>query len=215
MRSSSGPGSCPGRCAGVGAWGSPPRVGHPALRCVARAVLRAHRAASAARLRPPRIDEETAVIGRDGGWQVHGAARVTVWRGRHRERPEPATPSESRRLHAASTARAFVVGSSNSLTHRANLVGANRPEAVGAVDRAVHAERGLKGPAPGCHRTSTPPRSTRGWGDHRRARSPAGRRCLGRRSRRRVAGWRGNSCSASVRWRTPSGRSTPGRRRSG
>jgi cyanophycinase len=32
------------------------------------------------------IDEETAVIGRDGSWQVHGAARVTVWRGRHRER---------------------------------------------------------------------------------------------------------------------------------
>jgi len=32
------------------------------------------------------IDEETAVIGRDGGWQVQGAARVTVWRGRHRER---------------------------------------------------------------------------------------------------------------------------------
>ena len=32
------------------------------------------------------LDEETAVIGRDGSWQVHGAARVTVWRGRHRER---------------------------------------------------------------------------------------------------------------------------------
>jgi cyanophycinase len=32
------------------------------------------------------IDEDTAVIGRDGAWQVHGAARVTVWRGRHRER---------------------------------------------------------------------------------------------------------------------------------
>lgn len=32
------------------------------------------------------IDEETAVIGRDGAWQVQGAARVTVWRGRHRER---------------------------------------------------------------------------------------------------------------------------------
>jgi cyanophycinase len=32
------------------------------------------------------IDEETAVIGRDGAWQVHGAARVTLWRGRHRER---------------------------------------------------------------------------------------------------------------------------------
>ena len=32
------------------------------------------------------IDEETAVVGRDGGWQVHGASRVTVWRGRRRER---------------------------------------------------------------------------------------------------------------------------------
>lgn len=32
------------------------------------------------------IDEQTAVIGRDGAWQVHGAARVTVWRGRRRER---------------------------------------------------------------------------------------------------------------------------------
>lgn len=32
------------------------------------------------------IDEDTAVVGRDGGWQVHGAARVTVWRGRRRER---------------------------------------------------------------------------------------------------------------------------------
>lgn len=32
------------------------------------------------------IDEETAVVGRDGSWQVHGRARVTVWRGRWRER---------------------------------------------------------------------------------------------------------------------------------
>jgi cyanophycinase-like exopeptidase len=32
------------------------------------------------------IDERTAVVGEDGAWQVHGAARVTVWRGRHRER---------------------------------------------------------------------------------------------------------------------------------
>jgi cyanophycinase len=32
------------------------------------------------------IDEDTAVVGRDGGWQVHGAARVTVWRGHRRER---------------------------------------------------------------------------------------------------------------------------------
>jgi cyanophycinase len=32
------------------------------------------------------IDEDTAVVGRDGAWQVHGRARVTIWRGRHRER---------------------------------------------------------------------------------------------------------------------------------
>jgi cyanophycinase-like exopeptidase len=32
------------------------------------------------------IDEETAVVGRDGAWQVHGRSRVTVWRGRHRDR---------------------------------------------------------------------------------------------------------------------------------
>jgi cyanophycinase len=32
------------------------------------------------------IDEETAVVGHDGAWQVHGRSRVTVWRGRHRER---------------------------------------------------------------------------------------------------------------------------------
>jgi cyanophycinase len=32
------------------------------------------------------IDEETAVFGRGGAWQVHGRGRVTVWRGRHRER---------------------------------------------------------------------------------------------------------------------------------
>ena len=32
------------------------------------------------------IDEDTALVGRDGAWQVRGAARVTVWRGRHRER---------------------------------------------------------------------------------------------------------------------------------
>lgn len=32
------------------------------------------------------IDEDTALVGRDGAWQVRGAARVTVWRGRRRER---------------------------------------------------------------------------------------------------------------------------------
>ena len=32
------------------------------------------------------IDEDTAVVGRGGTWQVHGRGRVTIWRGRHRER---------------------------------------------------------------------------------------------------------------------------------
>ncbi|MFL5755661.1 MAG: Type 1 glutamine amidotransferase-like domain-containing protein [Chloroflexota bacterium] len=32
------------------------------------------------------IDEETAVVGRDGSWQVHGRGSVTVWHGRRRER---------------------------------------------------------------------------------------------------------------------------------
>lgn len=35
------------------------------------------------------IDEETALIGRDGSWQVQGRGRVTVWNGRHRERFRP------------------------------------------------------------------------------------------------------------------------------
>lgn len=32
------------------------------------------------------VDEDTAAVGYDGAWQVRGASRVTVWRGRHRER---------------------------------------------------------------------------------------------------------------------------------
>ena len=32
------------------------------------------------------LDEGTAVVGRDGAWQVHGRSRVTIWRGRRRER---------------------------------------------------------------------------------------------------------------------------------
>lgn len=32
------------------------------------------------------IDEDTAAIGRDGSWLVMGTGRVTVWRGRRRER---------------------------------------------------------------------------------------------------------------------------------
>ena len=32
------------------------------------------------------IDEDTGIVGSDGSWQVRGRSRVTVWRGRHRER---------------------------------------------------------------------------------------------------------------------------------
>jgi cyanophycinase-like exopeptidase len=32
------------------------------------------------------IDEDTALVGRDGSWQVEGRGRVTVWRGRRRQR---------------------------------------------------------------------------------------------------------------------------------
>jgi cyanophycinase len=32
------------------------------------------------------IDEETALVGQDGAWQVQGRSRVTVWRGHRRER---------------------------------------------------------------------------------------------------------------------------------
>jgi cyanophycinase-like exopeptidase len=32
------------------------------------------------------IDEDTALVGRNGSWQVQGSGRVTVWRGRHRTR---------------------------------------------------------------------------------------------------------------------------------
>jgi cyanophycinase len=48
--------------------------------------------AAAVALQAPRdsvilgIDEDTAAVGRNGTWQVHGRGRVTVWRGRRRER---------------------------------------------------------------------------------------------------------------------------------
>jgi cyanophycinase len=32
------------------------------------------------------IDEETALVGSDGAWQVHGRGRVTLWRGANRRR---------------------------------------------------------------------------------------------------------------------------------
>ena len=75
----------PGRYARAGAWGS--RRG-----CRSTALRRGPEPFSAliaSRRREARsssgIDEETAVIGRDGGWQVHGRPR-DVWRGHQRER---------------------------------------------------------------------------------------------------------------------------------
>ncbi|HWP64143.1 MAG TPA: Type 1 glutamine amidotransferase-like domain-containing protein [Candidatus Binatia bacterium] len=32
------------------------------------------------------LDEDTAIVGRNGAWQVAGQARVTIWSGRHRTR---------------------------------------------------------------------------------------------------------------------------------
>jgi hypothetical protein len=32
------------------------------------------------------VDEETALVGWAGTWEVRGRSRVTVWRGRHRDR---------------------------------------------------------------------------------------------------------------------------------
>lgn len=70
----------------------------PALGVVAGAAVLPHYDAlpetitAAMALRAPRgvvvlgIDEDTAAVGRNGSWQVHGRSRVTVWRGRHRER---------------------------------------------------------------------------------------------------------------------------------
>ena len=59
----------------------------PHYDALARAALRA---SSRSRRRAASIvlgiDEDTAVVGRNGAWQVHGAGRVTVWRGRRRER---------------------------------------------------------------------------------------------------------------------------------
>ncbi|MFI5262606.1 MAG: Type 1 glutamine amidotransferase-like domain-containing protein [Candidatus Limnocylindrales bacterium] len=43
-------------------------------------------------LMPPRsgvvlgLDRQTALVGRDGTWQVEGAGRLTIWQGRHRTR---------------------------------------------------------------------------------------------------------------------------------
>jgi cyanophycinase-like exopeptidase len=75
-----------------------PILWRPAVRLVEGVVVLPHYDAwpepfsAAIALQAPRgslvmgIDEDTAAVGRGGAWQVHGRGRVTVWRGRHRER---------------------------------------------------------------------------------------------------------------------------------
>ena len=82
------------------------RVGRAALRRLARAAVGAHRAPGAARVgrarastRRPRSSAATA------SWQVHGRSRVTVWRGRHRERYRRARRSGSSGRRRAPTAQ--------------------------------------------------------------------------------------------------------------
>ena len=86
MCSSSGPGSALAAAPGVGAWGSPPGVSviphYDAWPEPFSALIALQAPRGSVLLGPTSIH----VIGRDGGWQVHGAARVTVRRGRHRER---------------------------------------------------------------------------------------------------------------------------------
>ena len=182
------------------------------------------------------IDEETAAVGRDGSWQVHGRSRVTVWRGppsgalsaparrsgsdaASAVRPDdshlpvadvlsPAIPARHGRSvayvrlarHRPATGRGSARSASPVVDRRptslpgprrtsrhgdhprtrsfglvrtvarppfradrCGSVRLDRPEAVGAVDRAVHArpERDLRLVA--AHR-SRPPRSTRAAG---------------------------------------------------
>ena len=63
------------------------RVGRAPLRRLARADVRADRAPGAAGVGGPRHRRgDRRSSGSDGAWQVHGRSRVTVWRGRRRER---------------------------------------------------------------------------------------------------------------------------------
>ena len=57
-----------------------------ALRRVAGGARRPHRPAGAARRCGPGHRRGAAAIGCNGAWQVQGRGRVTVWRGRRRER---------------------------------------------------------------------------------------------------------------------------------
>ena len=80
-------GSCRGRCAGGRARLRAGRVGRAALRRLAgAAVARSSRSRRRAARSCSGSTRRRRVVGRDGAWQVHGRSRVTVWRGRHRER---------------------------------------------------------------------------------------------------------------------------------
>ena len=84
--SSSGGACCRGRCAGGAGSASSRRRGLPALRRAGRSRSRAHGAAGAARVGDPG-DRRGDGSGRPGrGVAGTGARRVTLWRGRHRER---------------------------------------------------------------------------------------------------------------------------------
>ena len=110
---------CPGRCAGGTASGSFRRV--PSSRTTTRGPSRCRRLIA---LQAPRgssvlgIDEETALIGRDGSWQVHGRRRVTVWR-----RPSPRAVS-SRRVPSALTS---CLHPARVCEHRKPLLAVTRP----------------------------------------------------------------------------------------
>ena len=85
--STSGRACCRGRCAGGAASGSPRASGHAPLRRLARADVGADRAPGAARVgraRDRRGDRRRRPRRRRG--RSTARSRVTVWRGRHRER---------------------------------------------------------------------------------------------------------------------------------
>ena len=51
------------------------------------------------------IDEDTAAVGCNDSWQVHGRGRVTIWRGRHRERFRKGEAFRSSRVGRGRSAR--------------------------------------------------------------------------------------------------------------
>ena len=94
------------------------------------------------------LDEDTGIVGSDGSWQVRGKSRVTVWRGRHRERYKAGIRSGSRaapvRPPAPSAGHGQRPGSGGPGADGVRLESAGSvrlhlPEAVRAVDRTIHA----------------------------------------------------------------------------